>query len=169
MNVSNIIRCPLPTSTETVFDRILTLGWYDGITEGLVCCHSSSFAFKFNILAWELNHFKRVYTLSSIPISSFNTAVDYLIQFEQPKWPQWHFNKWPSDLTKHKIMIQELDQILLDEEKPSFVVETESMFKTIYGIKKLTDECMNLIPNNFDGYPYLDNFGYWHAYLGICP
>jgi hypothetical protein len=168
MDVSTILQNSLPASTESLFNRIITLGWYDGITDGLVCCASGSIAFKFDILAWGPCQDHRIYALSSISVPTFNDAVSFLNQLGLPKWPRWDvIGRWPSDLTQLKGPNNDLNQILQIAEMPSFVIETESMFETIYGVRELSKDCSDLIPNQFNGHPHLDNYDYWHKYLGL--
>ncbi|MGD0548179.1 MAG: hypothetical protein ABR991_10195 [Terracidiphilus sp.] len=166
MDISTILQRSLPASTESLFDRIITLGWYDGITDGLVCGPSGSFAFRFDILAWGPSQDQRIFAFSPISIVVFNEVVSLLSQIEQPEWPYWNAI-WPSDSEETKRLYQELVYILQNAEKPSFVIETESMFKTISGVRELCGDCFDLIPSQFSGYPHLDNYDYWHSYLGL--
>jgi hypothetical protein len=167
MDVAAILKIPLPSPTESFFDRILTMGWYDGITDGLVCGPSGIFVFRFDILAWGPGQDQRVFALSPITIAIFDEVVKLLGQLESPKWPRWDVGGWPADLVKLRRLNQDLDQILTNAEKPSLVMETESMFKTIYGVRLLSGDSMNLMPDQFDGQPHLDNYDYWHSYLGL--
>jgi hypothetical protein len=66
-----------------------------------------------------------------------------------------------------KHLSQELEEVLSNTEKPSLVIETENMFNTIYSVRELSGESLNLIPDIFDGLPHLDNYDYWHRYLGL--
>ena len=167
MDVEAILQSSLPSPTASFFDRIITLGWYDGITDGLVCDSSGSFAFRFDILAWGPGQDQRVFALSAISIQAFDEVVELLGQLKPAHWPRWDVGGWPSDLSELERLNNELNRILAHSAKPSLVIETESMFKTIYGVRPLTDTSLSLIPDQFDGYPHLDNYDYWHKYLGL--
>ena len=41
------------------------------------------------------------------------------------------------------------------------------MFGTLFGAKELSGSALKLLPEHFDGQPYLDNYDYWHQYLGL--
>jgi hypothetical protein len=166
MDFATILQIPLPSPTDSFFERILELGWYDGITGGLVCGPSGSFAFKFDILAWGSGQNQRIFALSPISIAIFDEVGSLLSGLEEPKWPRW-FPRCPSDPVESERNSIELDRLLADTERPLFVIETESLFKTIYGVRELSGDCFNLIPDQFDGYPHLDNYDYWHSYLGL--
>ncbi len=167
MDVTAILQSPFPSPTESLFDRIMTLGWYDGITDGLVCGPSGSIAFRFDILAWGPSQDRRVFVLSPISIPTFDEVVKLLEQLRPTKWPRWDVGGWPSDLAQLERLNHELNQILVNSAKPSLLIETESMFKTIYGARQLSEDSLNLMPDQFDGYPQSDNYDYWHKYLGL--
>jgi len=166
MEIAAMLKIPMPSPIGAFFDRILTLGWYDGITDGLVCSPSELIAFRFDILAWGPCQDQRVFAFSPISISMFDDVVRLLGKLGPPEWPCWH-TKWPSDSIEADLLSQELNKIPAGAEKPSLVIETESMFKTIYSVRQLSGESVDLIPDHFSGIPRSDNYDYWHQYLGL--
>jgi hypothetical protein len=159
---------PLPAPTMQVFDRILTLGWYDGITSGLVCSPAAASAFRFDLLAWGPYQERRVFALSLIPVAVFEKAVRLLSRFEQPVWPRWDaVARWPSAPDEAAKLNRQLDGIIEADERPELVTETDSMFETMYAAKRVSGVALDLLPSRFDAYPSLDNFDFWHQYLDL--
>ncbi len=168
MDVASFLQFPLPSPTESVFDRILTLGWYDGITSGLLCASARSSVFRFDILAWSPDQDQRIFALSPMSIAVFDEVVGILTSFELPKWPRWDcVGAWPRDMERAIQLSADLDQILAIAEKPTSVIETESMFETIFASRRLPESTIGLIPDHFEAYPHLDNYDYWRQYLGL--
>jgi hypothetical protein len=166
MEADTILQIPVPFSADSFFERILEMGWYDGITDGLVCGPSGSFAFKFDILAWGPGQDQRIFALAPISIEAFDEVVSFLSRLERPEWPRWSL-QWPSDPVESRLISQQLDQFLANVETPSHVIETDSMFKTIQGARQISSDYMKLIPSRFDGSPHLDNYDLWHKYVGL--
>jgi hypothetical protein len=155
-----------PSRSLDLFDKILTLGWYDGITSDLACITAASEAFRFDLLAWGPRQDRRVFAISAISASQFDQAVRLLSEFGPPVWPSWHA-RWPSNEDEGALLGLELDRVLANADRPEFVIEAGSMFETVFAAKNLSGLSLKLLPDHFDGQPYLDNFDYWHQYLGL--
>jgi hypothetical protein len=61
----------------------------------------------------------------------------------------------------------EIEKHLKRSGRAEYVVASEASFKTIYGVKLLDAVARNLLPQNFDGLPFRDNFDYWKGYIGF--
>jgi hypothetical protein len=168
MNKAEFEDIAFPAQTVELFSKILTLGWYDGITDGLVCVAQSSETCRFDLLAWGPGQDQRVFALSPIAISVFDDAVRSLRGFDAPIWPRWDV-RWPSNKDEGKRLGANLDLILSNAGRPDFVIETNSMFETVFAAKRLSGPSVDLIPDHFEAYPLLDNYDCWHQYLGLVP
>jgi hypothetical protein len=154
-----------PSLSDSVFDRVMTLGWYDGVASGLAQRFLAPVPFKFDLLAWGPGQERRIFAFSPLELGAFEKAVGLMSQLEPPKWPRWDF-PWKSDSVEMNRLSRELDEILKDAGRPEFVVEADSMFETLFATKHLSADCLKLLPDSFEGDPHLDNFDYWHRYVG---
>jgi hypothetical protein len=161
MEISSV---SLPCPATSIFDRVLTIDWYDGITSGAVRRTLDAAAFRFDLITWGPGQDRRVFALSPITISAFESVIDLWSQLEQPKWPVWHvpWRLMSEDLPRWN---RELDAILAGAAKPSFALEADALFETIFGIRSISDQAPEL-PSQFDGRSFLDNYQDWHRYLG---
>ena len=82
-----------------------------------------------------------------------------------PTWPKWD-PEWPSGTPEKEQRRAKLEQALKTVRRPEYVLSSEAGFETIYGIKPLGEDVRDLLPGEFDGLPYRDNFDYWQQYVG---
>lgn len=153
-----------PTSSSVLFDKVLTLGWYDGITSGLANNPAKSYACRFDLLIWSPRQDRRIFALSRLNEADFSKASSLVSKIESPKWPRWVL-RWPSNEREAKSLDDDLKLVLIQASKPDFVLESDSMFEEIFAVKPLSAPASELLADRFDGEPYLDNYEYWHQYL----
>ena len=58
------------------FGKILSLGWYDGTTSGLVQCSQCSAVFKYDIVDWDSDQDQRIFAFSPIEPQEFDGIVE---------------------------------------------------------------------------------------------
>jgi len=154
----------LPCPTLSVFTRIVTLGWYDGITSGLAESAINGSAYRFDLLAWGPYQERRIFALSALPDSAFDEAVRLLELLGTPVWPRWSPG-WPSAQEDGKRLSRTLDEILEESERPKLAIETDSMFKAVFAARHLDQVPAGMIPERFDAYPQSDTYDLWHRFL----
>jgi len=91
-DVRNPIRSP--------FTRMISLGWFDGSTDGVVQCGTCGTPYKFSILAiddgsydfdsWNKGRDLIVYGLAELSENDFDKIVAILAVTEPPRWPEWY-------------------------------------------------------------------------------
>jgi hypothetical protein len=126
-----------------------------------------SSAFKFDILAWDGSQERRVFAFSPLAVESFEKIVRLLSRKEAPEWPIW-YPKWPSGLPEKKLLKTEFDKQLTSAKDLEYILASYSMFTSLLAARRLDDSTRDLLPLNFDGVPFRDNFDYWEEYLGVC-
>jgi hypothetical protein len=95
MDITAFSDLSFPASSETVFDKMLWIDWYDGITSGLVVDSAIAKAFRLDILAWGPQQQQRIFVLSELDIREFDQVVALLAEETPPTWPTWD-PEWPS-------------------------------------------------------------------------
>jgi hypothetical protein len=149
------------------FDKVVSLDWYDGITSGLAMCSQFSLAFKFDLLAWDESQERRVFAFAPLTVKIFEHIVRRLGRKETaPEWPIW-YPKWPSGLPEKKLLKTEIDKQLTSAKPPDYIIASDSMFTLLLAARRLDGSSRELLPPNFDGVPFRDNFDYWQEYLGV--
>ena len=152
----------LPCPTLSVFERIVALGWYDGITSGLA--QRTGSAFRFDLLAWGPSQERRIFAISSLPASAFDEAVRSFESEDVPTWPKW-FPRWPSEPEGLKQLTHALNEILELSERPKHAIETDSMFEVVFAALQLDQVPAGAIPERFEAYPQSDGYDLWHRFL----
>ena len=154
-----------PSPIESSFDRAISIGWYDGTTSGVMRSSRHLVAFRFNLVDWGPGQDLRVFALSPISAGEFELVVSLYCQFEAPNWPIW-YPGWPSSVPVQERMGRELDAIFVRAGAPEYVFASESNFKTILAVEKLTPSARAKLPSKFDDQPS-GGFDHWQKYLGL--
>src|SRR6266536_1213592 len=138
----------LPSTTP--FGKVLSLGWYDGTTAGLVQCAYCSTAFKYDIVDWDSDQERRIFALSRIKPQEFDYIVSILQSGGPPKWPFWS-PKWefPSG-DEQKRIANEVDTHLATARVPEFLVISDRNLGMMFGVKRLTAPARDRLPSSFD-------------------
>lgn len=166
MNEMLLSDLSFPIPTRSFFDKVISLDWYDGTTAGMAMCSQSKLAFRFDILAWGPYQETRIFALSPLAVEDFEQTVRQLGEFEVPVWPFW-YPKWPSGSPREELLRTGIDGHLANAKNPEFVVASDSMFETLLAARRLDAPSRELLPHEFEGVPYLDNFDYWKEYIGL--
>jgi hypothetical protein len=156
----------VPSATTSVFDRILTIDWYDGFTSGAVYRAVDTLAFRFDLIVWGPGQNMRVFALSRIPTSGFEKVIQLWSQLELPQQPFWNI-PWQQMVDDLSGWNHKLDAILADAGSPEVAIETDALFKTLIGARAITAFAPAL-PERFEAYRSLDNYEEWHRYLGAA-
>jgi hypothetical protein len=154
-----------PAPVESIFDKVVSLGWYDGTTSGLAFHALRQFACRFDLLDWGPCQEMRVFALSRIAVSDFEQAVGLLSRSETPNWPIW-YPRWPISTQEQERMNLELDPILLRAKDPEYVFATESRFERLLAGKQLTAQARAFLPVEFDDQPF-GHFDFWQKFLEL--
>jgi len=165
MDESVFSATPLPSPIESIFNRVISIGWYDGTTSGLALDSLRSLAFRFDLLDWGPSQELRIFALSPIAVPAFDLTVKLFSKSEAPKWPIW-YPCWPSDLAEQEHMSSELDAILVQASSPEFAFASQGQFETILCAKRLTEPARALLPAKFDDQPN-GGFDFWQKFLEL--
>jgi hypothetical protein len=154
-----------PSPIESCFDKVISIGWYDGTTSGVALASRHLSAFRFDLVDWGPGQDLRIFALSPFSVSDFEEVASLHSRLETPKWPVW-YPRWPSEVAMQRCMGLELDAILQRASSPEYVLASESDFKTILAMEPLTLESRALLPPEFDVYPN-GGFDHWQKYLRL--
>jgi len=167
MNNTGFSDLSFPSPSRLVFDKMLSTGWYDGITAGVVVRSGLPSAFKLDILAWDRRQWHRIFAVSQFDVQVFDRMVALLAGSSTPTWPQWH-PAWPSRSPENEQMRAELERILKTGGRPVSVLASDADFETIYAVRELSGPALDLLPPRFDDVPFGESFDYWKEYLGMA-
>ncbi|MFZ0395377.1 MAG: hypothetical protein WCF17_20855 [Terracidiphilus sp.] len=161
MNLSLI---STPCKTTLLFDRILTIDWYDGFTSGAVNCAAESSAFRFDLIAWGPGQSRRIFAFSRIETSAFENVVQLWSLLEPPQSPVWHipWRLMQADLLNWN---GKLDSILANAAKQEIAMETDNLFQTAFAARAISAEAPAL-PEDFGVCPPPDDYEAWHRFIG---
>jgi hypothetical protein len=154
-----------PSPIESIFDKVVSIGWYDGTVSGIAFDSSHSLAFRFDLLDWGWTQNVRVFALSPLAVADFELAVNSLSQSKTPTWPIW-YPSLPSSMQEKERLALELDTILARAKSPEYVFASQSRFETILAAKRLTPPARAHLPEKFDDQPNGD-FDYWQKFLEL--
>lgn len=152
--------------SRTPFGKVLSLGWYDGTTSGLVQCSQCSAAFKYDIVDWDSNQDRRILAFSPISSQEFDGIVELLSRSESPRWPFWN-PRWEFDSQEKERITLEIDNHLSRAGNPEYVVASDGGLERVLGMKRLSGPARDRLPAEFDGLPVTDDLNYWKEYIGL--
>jgi hypothetical protein len=149
------------------FGKILSFGWYDGTTSGMVQCSGCSAAFKYDIVDWDSDQDRRIFALSPIESDKFDQIVRILGGDAQAKWPFW-VPRWEFDSKEERKRIEkEVDEHLATARRPEFLIVSDRNLSMMFGMRRLTGPARDRLPSSFDGLPITNDFAYWRDYIGL--
>src|SRR5258708_24525385 len=70
--------------------RIISLGYYDGTTSGLLAVAGAPNTYKYDMVSWDDQQDRRVYCIALLPSDAFERAIGILRELGEPKWPFWN-------------------------------------------------------------------------------
>lgn len=153
--------------SKIAFGKILSFGWYDGTTSGLLQCSRCSAAFKYDLIDWDSGQDRRVFALSPMEAERFDQTVKVLGGDARAKWPLW-VPRWEFDSTEEKERIEkEVDEHLATAKPPEFLIVSDGYFTMMFGMRRLTGPARDRLPGSFDGLPVTNDFDYWREYIGV--
>jgi hypothetical protein len=84
--------------------RLISLGYYDGTTNGLIRFEEPDLSFRYDLVSWDSGEDWRVFCLSELAPSDFETAAQALSVLGVPRWPCW-FPAWEftSDTERQRV------------------------------------------------------------------
>ena len=149
------------------FGKVLSFGWYDGTTSGMVQCSRCSAVFKYDIVDWDSDQDRRIFALSPIEPDKFDQIVRVLGGDAHAKWPFW-VPKWEFDSKEEKKRIEkEVDGHLATARPPEFLIVSDRNLSMMFGTRRLTAPARDRLPSSFDGLPVTNDFAYWREYVGL--
>lgn len=152
----------LSSGTASPFDRIVSLGYYDGTTHGLARCRSCGKSYSYVLQAWDLEQDTRVYSMAEVSAATFDAFVSELSLEQRPSWPVWvpNFATPP----RPNSLLSTVKR-LLEAHDPQFVIAASSPEKHITAFRNLTPvsrQHLNTAP-----YPESKDWEFWRQFLGI--
>ena len=154
-----------PSPIKSVFDKVISIGWYDGTTSGVALDSRHSMAFRFDLLDFGPGQEVRVFALARLDLSAFNQIAELLSSFCKLSG-QVAFVRWPSVLAEGQRLSLEMDAILAHSGKPEFAIATNSMFENLLAAKPLTEAARELLPAEFHDLP-IGDFNFWQTFLEL--
>ncbi len=154
---------PLPI--ESIFNRVISIDWYDGTTSGLALDSQHKLAFSFGLLDWGPCQELRIFALSPLPITGFDQAVMLFSKSEAQKWPIWYLG-WPSELPEQERTRSELGAILALAGSPEFAFASQSRFQTILAATRLSTPARAFLPTAREAHGS-GHFDYWQKFLEL--
>jgi hypothetical protein len=147
------------------FDKVLSLGFYDGTTSGAAQCSHCAAAYRYELVAWDSGQDVKIYSIAALPIDSFETLVTLVSAGGEPNWPLWLPKLAGSDSDQKRLLVaiqEELDKA----EKPKCVVASRNFEKEVLKGKELTEVARTKLPRD-QVYPDPQSWDFWRAYLEI--
>ena len=97
--------------------RLISLGYYDGTTNGLLSFEQSGLAFRYELVSWDSGEDWRVFCLSPLIQSDFGAAVQVLSVLGEPRWPCW-FPHWEFTSDAQKLDVEQALEAILNRSGP---------------------------------------------------
>jgi len=145
------------------FGRLVSLGYYDGTTSGLVQCADCDKSFHYRILAWDKQQDTRVYSLAETRNEVFDRVVAVLAPVDQPTWPSWFPALATLSETELAALSNQVDTILTPGNLPSYVIAAKSPQHSILAIRRISKSD----PPTYPAFPAVSDWHHWSKYLGI--
>jgi hypothetical protein len=168
MNTTGWICCqPLPANfpMDSPFGKFLSLGYYDGTTSGVSECSNCSSLFRYKLVAWDSGQDMRIYSIASLPPSSFESIVKLLTAVEEPRWPFWRPKLSPLTGSEMSSLGAAIDAELSNAKLPTHVVAAEHLDKRILAGRELSATGLGMLPK--DHYPGFADWDFWRTYLAL--
>jgi len=177
-----------------VFEKVVSLGWYDGTTSGLAqrsLCQTSVeeraqngvlrgpvpgssgdaprtlCAFRYDIVDWDADQDRRIFVLSPIAVREFERVVDSFGESDSPTWPLWSPKLWQLPSPAKERATVELDRCLARAKCPEYLVASDRRLETLFAAKRITTSARDRLPPVFDGLPVSNDFDYWAECVGL--
>jgi hypothetical protein len=120
------------------FAKVIALGYYDGPTAGIVQCHSCATAYKFDLLMWDEDQDRRIFTLTELPIHAWSSIVNILSPYTSPTWPIW-VPLWQFPTEEETTMVnKQIENILQQAKPPVCIIVCSNLLETITRAKYVT-------------------------------
>lgn len=149
------------TGMASPFEKLLSLGYYDGTVSGLAQCRSCRKIFYYRLVAWDERQDIRIFFLAHTKTEVFDNLVELFSRFSQPRWPLW-FPVLTAEETR--AISHQIDTLLASIENPSYVIAAESPEKAIIAARLI--EASEQSPKSAD-FPEPSEWAYWKGYLHL--
>lgn len=103
--------------------KMITVGYYDGPTSGLVECEVCSRVYKFAMVDWDDRQEVRIHALAPISPTAF-TRIEQIKERHGPKL-------W--------LTVPEIDEILAEAKAPTMVAAFSRWGETVFAARNLTE------------------------------
>ena len=97
--------------------RLVSLGYYDGTTNGLLSFEKPGLAFRYDLVSWDSGEDWRVFCLSPLIPNDFEAAVHALSVLGEPRWPCW-FPPWEFSSDAEKLGVEQALEAILNRSGP---------------------------------------------------
>jgi hypothetical protein len=103
------------------FAKVISLGFYDGPTSGVLQCETCSANHKFDMLDWDEQQEVRIFRLAQLPSGSLDRCVRVYADIGSPRWPLW-VPSVESSSPETRDAVNRTVQQVLDSAEPATVV-----------------------------------------------
>jgi hypothetical protein len=132
-------------ATGSPFSKIVGFGYDDGPTTGVVRCAGCSDAYRFDVLAidvdgiydigsWDQGEELRIYALSPLPDGAFDQIVALLSTAEPPRWPIWVPSVVPNSPAFDRLIEKDYQPILTDPDPRLLVAAAGGLLQPIVAV-----------------------------------
>lgn len=112
------------------FDRLVGLGFYDGITEVVARCFTYRREFLATCIDWNSDQSLRVFQLSSLTGGTLDQLVEIMSGHGTPTWPLWFPKLDPSDMDR--VIGAVVESLRAHLAGAAFLVVTPAYFEHYY-------------------------------------
>jgi hypothetical protein len=125
--------------------RIISLGFYDGTTNGLILFEKAGLVFKYDLISWDGAENWRVFCLAPLRPDDFVEVTNILSSLGEPKWPCWHpVWRFSSDSQQHDV--EQSLNVLLNSSGPYVsAVLSNDLCTSIRTAIVIGDELKNMV------------------------
>ncbi len=154
-----------PSPEGCSFDKLLSLGFYDGTISGIAYSEACSRCWKYELVAWDAIQKVRIFSMALIPKDAFDAIVALISPEVPPTWPVWSpiFNKEQFENVERTFALIDAELCLAAE--PRFVLATEDLMGPPLAIKLLSALARLHLPGKDTPYPSSEDWSYWSAFL----
>jgi hypothetical protein len=121
--------------------NVIVLGYFDGETEGLLRCSICGQAFRFQLVDWDRNQDKRIFSLTWLGTPTYETILSTLTKvYGEPASRYWVPNNPSLTNVTRETVNNAVAGVLRDSNRPEAVLLTEHIEREILSLAILKQE-----------------------------
>ncbi|MCU1285621.1 MAG: hypothetical protein JWO13_1971 [Acidobacteriales bacterium] len=156
---------PFDVRVEHPFLKLLSLGYYDGTTKGIV--QSGERFFLYEVVAWNgdvEDDDIRIFLVAETDRLTFDSITEAFAQFGTPKWPQWQPNVALKSFEQWREFESGIESLLPKKPRWQWVIAARTIFVEVLACRRITEAARALVPEGLSFPPGTD-YNFWFDFL----